>query len=391
VTDAAETYARYERALGDLDAPLAFVDLDALWANAADVLRRANGTPVRVASKSVRCRALLRAILDRDPGFRGLLTFTLPESLWLAGHGFDDLLLAYPTVDRAALAELGQAGGPEPVLMVDCPEHLDRMPAGTQVCLDVDLALWLVRGRVRIGAKRSPVRTPAQAAALAAEALRRGMRVAAVMGYESHIAGIGDDPPSRLRGAAIRALRRRSLPDIRARRAAVVGAVREVVGDGPLLVNGGGTGSRELTSAEPVVTEVTAGSGFFAPALFDHYTAFRLRPAAYFALPVVRRPSRRVVTALGGGYLASGSGDRLRLPVPALPPGLRLDGREGAGEVQTPLRGRAADGLRVGDRVHLRHAKAGELCERFDRLDLIAGDRIVDEVATYRGDGRTFL
>ena len=94
---------------------------------------------------------------------------------------------------------------------------------------------------------------------------------------------------------------------------------------------------------------------------------------------------------LGGGYLASGSADRLRLPVPTLPPGLRLDGREGAGEVQTPLIGDAAASLRIGDRVYFRHAKAGELCERFDRLYLVAGDEIVDEVPTYRGEGCTFL
>jgi D-serine deaminase-like pyridoxal phosphate-dependent protein len=125
--------------------------------------------------------------------------------------------------------------------------------------------------------------------------------------------------------------------------------------------------------------------------LFDHYTNFSGSPAALFALPVVRRPAPGVVTVLGGGYLASGTADRSRLPQPYLPEGLRFDPREGAGEVQTPLLGQAADGLRIGDRVWFRHAKAGELCERFDTLHLVDGDRVIEAVPTYRGERRTFL
>ncbi|WP_079023611.1 type III PLP-dependent enzyme domain-containing protein, partial [Streptomyces odonnellii] len=82
---------------------------------------------------------------------------------------------------------------------------------------------------------------------------------------------------------------------------------------------------------------------------------------------------------------------RDRLPVPYLPEGLRYDGQEGAGEVQTPLLGPAADDLLIGDKVWFRHAKAGELCERFDTLRLVEGDRVVDSVPTYRGEGRTYL
>jgi D-serine deaminase-like pyridoxal phosphate-dependent protein len=383
-----DPYARYEAAFGDRDAPFAFVDLDAMWANAADMLRRAGGKPIRVASKSVRCRALLERILARD-GFRGLMTFTLAESLWLESHGFADMLLAYPTADRAALARMGEG----PVLMVDSVEQLDLV-SRARVCIEVDLSYALPGplGRVRIGAKRSPIRTPSQAAALAREVLKRdGLTLAGVMGYEAHIAGLGDRPPGkRLMGAAIERLQRASAAEIAERRAAVVDAVQAVAG--PLqFVNGGGTGSIERTAAEEAVTEVTAGSGFYAPTLFDHYSSFSLRPAAFFALPVVRRPSSRVATVLGGGYVASGAADSTRLPSPALPPGLKLDAQEGAGEVQTPLLGPPAAKLRVGDRVYFRHAKAGELCERFDTLLLVEGDRVVDEVPTYRGEGKSFL
>jgi D-serine deaminase-like pyridoxal phosphate-dependent protein len=168
-----------------------------------------------------------------------------------------------------------------------------------------------------------------------------------------------------------------------------VAAVREVAD--VAIVNGGGTGSVHLTTREPVVTEITAGSGFYAPTLFDRYSSFSLTPAAMFAMPVVRRPSGGVATLLGGGYLASGAAGADRLPEPHLPGGLRLDAMEGAGEVQTPVIGAAAASLRVGDNVYLRHAKAGELCERFNSLYLLSGGEIVDEVPTYRGEGRCEL
>ncbi len=381
-----------DAATADLDPPFAVVDLDAFDANAADLLRRAGGTPVRLASKSVRCRALVDRALDA--GLRGILAFTLPEALWLAGNGAEDVVVAYPTVDRAALRELADGPARERVtVMVDCREQLDLIPAGAgpvRVCIDVDAGWWPLGGRIRIGAKRSPLRTPEQAAALAREITARpALELDGLLMYEAQIAGVGDRPGNPVLGAALRAMQRASARELAARRAAVVAAVRAVA---PLrFVNGGGTGSIEGTAAEPAVTEVAAGSGLFAPALFDAYRAFAPRPAAFFALPVVRRPSARVATVLGGGYPASGPAGRDRLPHPALPAGLRLDRQEGAGEVQTPLLGPAAADLRIGDRVWMRHAKAGELCERFDVLHLVQGGRRVATVPTYRGEGRTFL
>jgi D-serine deaminase-like pyridoxal phosphate-dependent protein len=393
------TYEELESIFSGIDAPFALIDLDAMWSNAREMLDRAAGTPIRVASKSVRCRALLAAILERDPGFRGLMTFTLPESLWLHRHGFEDLLLAYPTADRGALAELGRLESERrPIVMVDSTEHLDYIEAAAtepaqpiRVCIELDVGWWPLGGRFKIGAKRSPLRSPEQARELAAEiAARPRFELAAIMGYESHIAGVGDRPlGKRMHEPLIRFVKRKSAAEIAERRAAVVAAVREVAS--VEIVNGGGTGSIHTTRREDVVTEITAGSGFFAPTLFDRYADFTLTPAAMFAMPVVRRPSGGVATLLGGGYPASGAAGAERLPQPHLPAGLRLDPLEGAGEVQTPVIGSAAASLRVGDRVYLRHAKAGELCERFERLYLVRGDQIVDEVPTYRGEGRCEL
>jgi len=389
--------ARLDLATAHLEPPFAVVDLDAFDANAADLLRRAGGKPLRLASKSVRCRALQDRALAA--GFRGQLCFTLPEALWLAERGANDLLVAYPTTDRRALRAL--AHGPHAAaitVMVDAVAHLDLIAAAAgddgapvRVAIDVDASWRPLRGRVHVGVRRSPVHSPEGAAALArAIVARPGLRLAGLMSYEAQIAGLGDRPPGRpWLGAALRAVQRASARELAVRRAAVVAAVEAVA---PLeLVNGGGTGSIERTAAEPAVTEVTAGSGLYGPALFDAYRAFAPRPAALFALPVVRRPGPGVATLLGGGYLASGAAGPDRLPRPALPRGLRLDGREGAGEVQTPVAGAVADDLAVGDRVWLRHAKAGELCERFADLHLVAGDRIVETVPTYRGEGGTFL
>jgi D-serine deaminase-like pyridoxal phosphate-dependent protein len=403
--DSTVDLARLERATAELDPPFAVVDLDAYWTNAHDMLRRAAGRPIRLASKSIRCRALLERTLASDPGFRGTLAFTLPEALWLADHGLHDLVVAYPTVDRGALRALATREDDAGIaVMVDDVAQLELIEAAVRegrgvtaggspirVCIDADASWRPLGGRVHIGVKRSPLHAPEQVAALArAIAARPALQLVGLMAYEAQIAGLGDQPPGKpLLGLALRAVQRASARELAERRAAIVAAVQTVA---PLdFVNGGGTGSIESTASEPAVTEVAAGSGLYGPTLFDAYTRFTPLSAALFALPVVRRPGRGVVTALGGGYLASGSGDRARLPRPVLPAGLQLDGREGAGEVQTPLLGTAADGLRIGDRVWLRHAKAGELCERFSELHLIEGDRLVETVPTYRGEGQCFL
>jgi D-serine deaminase-like pyridoxal phosphate-dependent protein len=398
----AATHAEYEETFAEFEAPFAFVDLDAMWSNGAEMLSRAAGKPIRVASKSLRCRALLERILQREEGFSGLMTFTLAETLWLAEQGFENLLLAYPTADSEALGELAlrSAANPAgaPIVMVDCVEHLDAIEsvlgagaAPVRICIDVDAGWWALGGRMKVGPKRSPIHTVAQAVALAGEIERRPqLELKALMAYEGQIAGVGDQPPGRrLRAATIRFMQRRSAAELAERRGAIVAAIREFAD--LEIVNGGGTGSLELTAAEEAVTEVTAGSGFYAPVFFDHYSRFSLTPAAGFALPVVRKPSPRVATALGGGYLASGSGDPARLPSPWLPEGLKLDPEEGAGEVQTPLLGPAAAKLQIGDRVYMRHAKAGELCEHFNSLYLVEGGKVVDEVSTYRGEGQAFL
>ncbi|MFG1624989.1 amino acid deaminase/aldolase [Kribbella sp. NPDC049227] len=380
-------FDRYARLTAGLDAPFAVVDLAAFRRNADDLVRRAAGTPIRIASKSIRCRALISAALER-PGFHGVMSYALPEALWLAHNGIDDILIGYPTVHRTALRALSE--DPEAAaritLMIDSPEHLAFIKsiatgdARIQVCLDVDASLRIFGQH--LGVRRSPLRTPADVATLARTvAADDTFELTGVMFYEAQIAGLPDTSP------AVRWVKRRSAAELADRRGAVVDAIKQIA---PLrLVNSGGTGSVEISSADPVVTEVTAGSGLYGPTLFDKYDVFKPEHAVAYALDVVRRPAPRFATLFGGGYVASGPAKKSRLPSPTWPAGLKLLGTEGAGEVQTPVLGRSAEGLHLGDRVWMRYAKAGEMLERFEVVHAIDGDE-VSELVTYRGEGRNF-
>ncbi|CAM5695694.1 Amino acid deaminase/aldolase OS=Streptomyces alboniger OX=132473 GN=CP975_06190 PE=4 SV=1 [Streptomyces alboniger] len=391
--------AQLERATQHLDPPFAVVDLDAFDANAGDLVHRAGGrATIRLASKSVRSRDLIQRVLRRQ-GYRGILAFTLPEALWLA-EDHEDVVIGYPTADRTALQQLAkdERAASRITLMIDSVAQLDFIDEAVgaarpplRLCIDLDASLELAGGRIHLGPYRSPVHTPHQAVTLArAIQSRQGFHLAGVMSYEGQIAGMGDNQPgSPLKRVALRAMQRLSARELADRRAAAIAAVETVA---PLeFVNGGGTGSVEQTSAEHVITEIGAGSGLYGPGLFDFYRRFRPRPAAYFVMSVVRRPTDKIATVLGGGWVASGPPGRDRLPTLSWPRGLRMNPLEGAGEVQTPVLGPAAHGLRLGDHVWFRHAKAGELCERVNTLHLVSGSEIVGQAPTYRGEGHAFL
>ena len=380
-------------ATAHLPTPSAILDETALWANADDLVERAAGVPIRVATKSVRVREVVERTLGRD-GFAGVMSYSLRESLWLVEHGIDDVLLAYPTVDPDALRALASddAARAAITLMVDSVEHLDVVDAALgpghpsiRLCLDVDASLRIGPPGLaaHLGVRRSPVHTARQARTVArAIEARAGFELVGLMFYDAQIAGLPDTSP------AVRLVKKASNAELHRRRRTVVDAVRQHAD--LTLVNAGGTGSLETTGADPVVTELTAGSGLFCPTLFDGYDAFEARAAAFFALSVTRRPSRSVATLHAGGYVASGPASDTRLPTPVWPTGLDLLGTEGAGEVQTPVTGRNARHLSVGDRVLLRYAKAGEMCERFDSIALVREDGTVEQLPTYRGEGKAF-
>lgn len=394
------TYTRYKKAFAQVPLPFAYVDLARFDQNARDILARAGGKTVRIASKSVRCQALLRRLLSLDVRFQGIMAYTADEAAWLAAQGFDNLLVGYPCMEKAHLLQAADQVylGKNILFMADLPGHLDVLETVAaqkavilEVCVDIDLSSQFPG--VYFGVHRSSIRT--------GEALQHfldhlekkcpHLELRGLMGYEAQIAGVGDAVVGQsLKNRAVRWMKTRSRAEVAQRRALMVGIIRESGIELP-LVNAGGTGSLESSAAELVVTEVTAGSGFYAPHLFDHYVGFRHQPAAGFALSVTRLPAPDRVTCLGGGYVASGETGPAKAPKPYLPEGLELLSHEMAGEVQTPLKVPQNVSLALGDPVFFRHAKAGELCEHFNALQLLHENGEVESVPTYRGESQCFL
>jgi len=392
-------YEYYKKIFDGHPMPFAFVDLDLLDQNIREIASRARGKHMRLASKSIRCTSILRRIFAADDCFQGIMCYTPLEAVYLASQGFEDLLIGYPAWNEHDLAAVARAtgDGAHITLMIDSVEHVERIEAiasrhGVRLplCLEIDMSMD-VPG-LHFGVWRSPVRTVEQVKPII-ERIKASSHVFldGLMGYEAQIAGLGDNfPGQRAKNALVRRLKQRSIREIAERRAAIVALVRSR-GITPRFVNGGGTGSIDSTREEAVVTEITAGSGFYAPALFDNYRDFRYAPAAAYAIEIVRRPRPSLYTCLGGGYIASGSTGPEKQPAPYLPEGAKLLSLEGAGEVQTPISYNGPLALHIGDPIFMRHSKAGELCERFTHLYLVSDGSIVDQVTTYRGDDQCFI
>jgi D-serine deaminase-like pyridoxal phosphate-dependent protein len=392
-------YAYYKQVFGTHPMPFAYLDLDLLEQNIDQIVARAGSKQVRLASKSLRSIAILRRILASNPVFQGIMCYSPMEAVYLASQGFDDLLIGYPTWNEHDITAIARAvaEGTHITLMVDSSEHVEqieriasRQGVRLPLCLEIDMSMDLPG--LHFGVWRSPVRTLEQARPVI-ECIKASSHVwlDGLMGYEAQIAGVGDNFPGQVaKNAIVQGLKRRSIREIAKRRSAFADFVRTY--DLSLrFVNGGGTGSLSTTNTESVVTEITVGSGFYAPALFDNYRDFRYQPVAGFAIEIVRHPRPSIFTCLGGGYIASGSVGAEKLPQPYLPYGAQLISLEGAGEVQTPIKYEGDIPLKLGDPVFMRHSKAGELCERFKQLLLVADGAIVDEVTTYRGDGQCFI
>lgn len=385
--------------------PLAFVDLDAFDANVAYAADKARGTgkTIRLGSKSIRCEPLVNRILESSDIYQGFLTYTVEETKFLADKGHDDFIVAYPTVQASDIGLLTRLArdGKSVSVMVDSIKHLTVLSAAGEAegltlsaCMEVDLSYRpLGTDRIHLGLRRSPIRTPKAALELARQAnTLKGVQIDCLMGYEGHIAGVNDDVPGRaLNNFVLRTLKNMSVKELTSRRGAVVRSLKDA-GMALRLVNGGGSGSLVSTLADESVTEVTVGSGFFASGLFHHFKEVKYQPSAFFALQVVRVPKPGMVTCQGGGYIASGPIEASKAPLPVMPVGMKYQPLEGAGEVQTPLQ--LVEGtpkITLGDPVFFQHAKAGELCERFNEFYLLKDGKVVDVVKTYRGEGMNFL
>jgi D-serine deaminase-like pyridoxal phosphate-dependent protein len=392
------TYTYYRDTLRGRQFPLAYVDLDLFDANVQKLAGMAQGKRIRIASKSVRVPALLQRVLKHSDVFQGLMCYSPREAVFLSQQGFDDLLMGYPCWNERDILPIIEElkKGKSITLMVDRPEHishLDRIAKAQNVripvCMDLDMSSDLPG--LHFGVWRSSVFGEKEAVALGRVIQQHpNVELVAVMGYEAQIAGLGDNVPGQAAmNLIVKVLKKHSVKEIAKRRKSVVDVLTQM-GFNLRIVNGGGTGSMDTTCAEEAVTEVTVGSGFFSPGLFDNYSHFKLMPAAGYAIEVVRQPKPDIYTCLGGGYVASGEVGKLKEPKVFLPEGAKLIPQEGVGEVQTPIRYSGKE-LQLGSPVFLRHSKAGELCEHFNTVLLISKGKVVDEVRTNRGFGEAFL
>jgi D-serine deaminase-like pyridoxal phosphate-dependent protein len=390
-------YNYYKEVLKNERLPLAFVDLDLFDQNIGAILKRSGSKKIRIASKSIRCIELMQRILDFSNQFQGIMCYSAEEAVWLSQAGFDDLLVAYPTIQPSSIKAVAEEvkKGKKIYLMTDLAEHLRQIQSiatsaqvELPIALDLDMSSrWSL---LHFGVHRSSVWNK-ESLYKYLETLKScpNLTLCATMGYEAQIAGVGNKVAGKsLMNSIIGSLQQRSKKELARRRKDLVEILKK---ECPTLniVNGGGTGSLESTAEESWVTEVTAGSGFYAPALFDNYSHFQHLPAAGFALELVRHPQANIYTCLGGGYIASGAVGKEKAPLPYLPEGMKLTANEMTGEVQTPILYNGI--LTIGDPVFFRHSKAGELCEHFQKLYLIKEGKIAAKINTYRGEGKCFL
>lgn len=387
-----------KKILNEISTPCLLLDLKAFDENCKQIANQANGKKIRVATKSIRSIPILKRILQSNPVYQGIMSFSPHEAIFLAKKGFNDILIGYPCTDKQALMEISKINLSEKqiILMVDSLWQLKLLEAITKetsgmfyLCIDVDMSTKFAS--LHFGVHRSPLKTEKDVLELAEKIKESSsLQLLGIMGYEAQIAGVGDHMPNQyLKSKLISYLKRKSLPEIESRRMSIVRALEDA-GFSISLVNGGGTGSLHTTTKENCITEVTVGSGFYSPLLFDYYHDFSYKPALFFALPIVRKPAPNIYTCLGGGYIASGATGKDKAPQPIYPPGGKLLPLEGAGEVQTPVYFEK-ETLAIGDVIIFRAAKAGEICERFNEIFLIENQKIIDHYKTYRGEGVCFL
>ncbi|MAZ47021.1 MAG: amino acid aldolase [Halobacteriovoraceae bacterium] len=379
--------------------PYSFLFLDELDKNIDLSLKRAGDKQIRVATKSVRSKDVLKYLAQKlGNRFNGFMCFHLDEVLWLSEHFKTSFLMGYPQkpneVQARKLAQRVQAGH-EIIFMVDSTEqleHLNRIGEMFSVkfeyCLDLDMSLKLPG--LNFGVFRSPLDNQNKVDQLVSK-LKDYEHVSCVglMGYEAQIAGVRDKLYDNfLLDFVVGLLKSFSVKKVYQLRAYATKKASELFK--LKFVNGGGTGSLEVTAKDHSVTEITVGSGYFAPALFDGYDK-RFHPALGYAMAVQRRPSESMFTVHGGGYVASGAVGRDKAPVIISPKGASLIKNEMAGEVQTPVEYKGLQKIELGDPVFFRHSKAGELLERFKDILVVREGKIQETWKSYRGEEKCFL
>ena len=379
--------------------PYAYLFMDDLDKNIDMSLKRAGDKQIRVATKSVRSFQVLEYICQKlGDRCSGLMCFHLDEVLWLSDKMKTSFLMGYPQRPTDHQAEQIAAKikqGHEIVFMADSKEQLEHLNQLAQkyhtkfsYCIDLDMSLRLPG--LNFGVWRSPLDNTKKVDELFQSISELdSVNCVGLMGYEAQIAGVRDNlynnPILDFIVGLLKKLSVKKVYDLRAYATKVASGKFSLS-----FVNGGGSGSLEITAKDHSVTEITVGSGYFAPALFDGYKK-RFNPSLGYAMAVQRIPGDNLITVHGGGYVASGSVGRDKAPVIMSPKGAELLTNEMAGEVQTPIEYKGNQKIELGDPIFFRHSKAGELLERFKEFYLVRDNKIIGTWKSYRGEEQCFL
>jgi D-serine deaminase-like pyridoxal phosphate-dependent protein len=392
-------YNQLKEIFKDIPRPFAFIDLDILNENILLTSSRSGNKKIRIATKSIRSLEVLHYLKEKlSLQFTGLMTFHLEEALFLLNNGFDHCLMGYPqkvSIKQAELIKDLASKNKSLVLMIDSIDHLvylekigkDR-DVVFEVCVDIDLSLRLPK--LNFGVYRSPLNQLKQFRVIF-DFIKNStnLKCVGIMGYEAQVAGLQDlNHKGKVYDLMIQGLKRVSLIKINKLRKEVVSLAENYFN--LEFVNGGGSGSISQSSQDKSLTEVAIGSGYYCPHLFDEYNE-KFKPSCGFAIEVERRPREDYITCHGGGYIASGALDINKMPKVFSPKGLICEPNEMFGEVQTPFKNKGEIKLEIGDPVFLRHAKSGELLERFNEIHILEKNKITKKWKSYRGEGLCFL
>ncbi|WP_010287626.1 alanine racemase [Kurthia massiliensis] len=381
-----------------LEHPYAWIDLNALDRNVNVMIAGTAPKQIRIATKSIRSLDVLQYIQTRIPThrFAGYMTFTAAETVYLCEAGLDHFLLGYPTLESHSTKQLMQwiQKGKDITFMVDCEAHITFLAqlaedVGVAAPLCIDINVSEMYPGLYFGTRRSSLQTAKQLKMFLQIIMSNPfVYVTSLMGYDAQLAGVGDEAPQKMKRTAIQTLQQRTRKYVQKQRTKAINIIEKQLG--PLrFVNGGGTGSMAYSTTCEEVTEITIGSGLYKPALFDHYRDMPFEAAAGYTVRATRKPAKHTIVAHGGGYIASGAIGNDKAPH-FIDDALSFYKTEGAGEVQTPIQ-MPKNRYDIGDGIVLRHAKAGELCERFNVLHSYRDKEYVGPMKTYRGDGQCFL
>lgn len=393
------SYITYKKIIEGKRLPLAYVDMDMLDKNIRHILEKSEKKSIRLASASIRCNYLLDYILKANPQFRGILSSSGEEAVFLSKKGFDNILIGSPVTNIEVVKDICHQikNGSYINLMTDKLDQVHMInEIGEQfhvkVPISVDINMSVDFPGLHFGVWRSSQRRPNSIKALLEEI--RQMEFAwldAAIGHDSRITASAEKAESKwMINNVIPSLKKFSINKIADKRKKVVEMIK-TMGFDLKVVNGGRIAKVETPMKEEMVTEISAGSEFFTSQLADKYEQASNKPVAGIACAINRQLSQHVFACAGGRFIINASSKKSEPPTLFLPDRARIMKNDCIDEALTSILYKGNEKLKIGDAVFFQNSCVGELSERFNFIHLIRGDKIEQEVPTYRGEGHCFF